>query len=106
MLKDIKTAKATIELYDWSLTIEGGVLGESSKWTVTNQNSEKLFGAYATTRSWTIDEYFWDEEELEKFAWDELIAITKKYNTCSIEVTETQVECCDECEEPTEDCVC
>ena len=32
MLKDVKTAKATIELYDWSLTAEG-VLGQSAKWT-------------------------------------------------------------------------
>jgi hypothetical protein len=106
MLKDVKTAKATIELYDWSLTIEGGVLGESSTWTVTNQNSVKLFGSMATSRSWTIEEYFSDEEELEKFAWDEFMAITRKYNYCSIEVTETQVECCDECEEPKDDCYC
>lgn len=106
MLKDVKTAKAVIDLYDWSLTIEGGVLGESSKWTVTNQASVKLFGSYATSRSWTIEEYFWDEEELEKFAWDEAIRITQKYNVCSIEITETQVELCDECEEPKDDCYC
>lgn len=106
MLKDVKNAKATIELYDWSLTVEGGVLGESSEWIVTNQASEKLFGRFATSRSWTITEYFWDEEELEKFAWDEVIAITQKYHHCSVEVTETKVECCDECEEPTDDCVC
>lgn len=105
MLKDVKTAKATIELYDWSLTAEG-VLGQSHKWTITNQNSEKLFGSMATSRTWTEDLYFWDEEELEEWMWEELIRITKKYNHCSVEIVETQVECCDECEEPKDDCVC
>ena len=105
MLKDVKTAKATIELYDWSLTAEG-VLGQSAKWTITNQASEKLFGNFATSRTWTEELYFWDEEELEEWLWEELIRITKKYHHCSVEVTETQVECCDECEEPKDDCYC
>lgn len=106
MLKDVKIAKATIEMFDFSLTIEGGTLDEYSEWTVTNQASEKLFGSYATSRSWTVREMFCDEEELQEFAWERLIAIIKKYNHCSIETTHAQVELCDECGEPKEDCVC
>lgn len=106
MLKNVKKAKATIELYDWSLTIEGGILDEMSEWTVTNQSSEKLFGSYATSRSWTIREDFYDEEALEEWLWEELILITKKYNHCSVEVEEVEIELCDECEEPKDDCVC
>jgi hypothetical protein len=100
MLKNIKTAKATIELYDFTVTVEGGELEELSVWTTTSTASEKLFGNYATSRSWVSDrEIFWDEEELQEYAWSELMRILQKYNSCSIEVTETQVELCDECEE-------
>jgi hypothetical protein len=106
MLKDIKTAKATIELYDFSLTIEGGELETWSDWTVTSQNSVKLFGSYATSKSWTAHEYFSDAEEIEKYLWEELLSILQKYNHCSVEVTEAQVEECDECYERKEECSC
>ena len=108
MLKKHKNATATIELYDFSVIVSGGELGEHSVWTTTIKTSEKLFGSYATSRTWVSDsELFWDEEELEKYAWEELQRILQKYNHCSVEVEEVEVEHCDECEEPKgEDCVC
>ena len=108
MLKKVKKAKATIELYDFTLTVEGGELGEFSVWTTTIKTSEKLFGAFSTSRDWVSDrEIFWDEEELQTYAWEELQRVLQKYNHCSVEVTEGQVEICDECEErKEEDCVC
>ncbi len=110
MLKKVKKAKATIELYDFTLTVEGGELEEHSVWTTTLQNSEKLFGNFATSRTWTSDrELFWDEEELQAYAWEELQRVLQKYNHCSVEVEEVEVEFCDECEERKdeyENCVC
>lgn len=108
MLKKVKKAKAVIELYDFTVTVEGGELEEHSVWTTTMQSSEKLFGNYATSRSWVSDrELFWDEEELEEYAWQELQRILQKYNYCAVEVEEVEVELCDECgERKDEDCVC
>lgn len=108
MLKNHKNATATIELYDFTLTVSGGELGEYSVWTTTSTASQKLFGAFATSRSWVSDrECFWDEEELREYAWAELQRVLQKYNHCSVEVEEVEVEHCDECEEPkAEDCVC
>jgi hypothetical protein len=110
MLKKVKKAKAIIELYDFTVTIEGGELEEHSVWTTTMSGNEKLFGSFANSRSWVSDrELFWDEEELQEYAWQELQRILQKYNSCSVEVEEVEVEFCDECEERKDedgDCVC
>ncbi len=85
-MKDITITTATIDFGDWQLTATG-VLGQPWEWRVENYSK-----AINYSSDWKMREYFSDREELEKFMWEEVEYLNKKYSHCSFEETIEQVE--------------
>lgn len=86
-------AVASIELDGFKLEVSG--FYDETNWETTLSFPDS--GIYAPSKTWVDDsEYIYDEEELDKYAWEELFRIIKKYNGFSIEESKVEVEVEDE----------
>lgn len=74
--KIITITTASIDFGDWTISATG-VLGERWDWRI--ENTAK---ALNYTSDWTSRENFDDQEELEKFLWEEVERLNKKYSHC------------------------
>lgn len=95
-----KTVKVEINVGDYTATIEGGILDEwESKWQITFQGNQKIYGNYAIHKSFTRTDFLCDVEDVTNALWEEIDWFTKKYASVNVEETEIQVEVEDELEE-------
>jgi hypothetical protein len=85
-MKDITITTATIDFGDWSITATGQ-LGTHSEWRI-----EQTTPAIHYTNDWKMRDYMCDQQELEKFLWEEVQRINQKYSVCVFEETIEQVE--------------
>jgi len=85
-MKTITITTATIDFGDWKLTATG-VLGEFWDWRIENYTPALKYSSDYKTR-----EYFDDQEELEKFMWEEVQRINQKYSVCTFEEETEEVE--------------
>lgn len=86
MLKEIETTIAEVELDDYTLKLEG--ILEERNWEVTMTSKNPLID----TRYWKIDEYLWDDEEVEEMLWSEVMRLTKKYSAVIFSNGITEIE--------------
>lgn len=82
-------AVASIELDGFKLEISG--FYDEPEWESTM--SFPNAGIYVPSKTWVDDSlYIYDENDLSKYAWEELFRIIEKYNGFSIEEEKVEVE--------------
>lgn len=86
MFKEVETTIAEVELDGYALKFEG-ILDEKD-WTVTMSFKNDLM----SSKSWKLDEYVWDEADLEEKVWAEVLRITQKYSCVTFSNGLTEVE--------------
>lgn len=89
MLKEIKITTATIEMDGFKLEVSGQ-LDEWAKWTTTLSFPNSPI--YIRDKVYDLGEQWISEDELDKFAWDELLSILQKYNHFSVDEKTEEIE--------------
>lgn len=86
-----QTATSTVKVWDFTLTLSGGIIGEWCEWTFT------LDFSHGHSKTYNTDEMaIYDESDLETTLWDEAMRIVEKYGrVISTEIT--NVEVCPDC---------
>ena len=88
-MKEITITTATIDFGDWKITATGQ-LEQFCDWEIeTSYNN-----MFTPSRSWTDQEYFATEEDLEEYLWSEVQRLNQKYSSCvfSYELDEVEDE--------------
>lgn len=85
-MKTITITTAAIDFGDWKLEASGQ-LEEFYDWRF-----EMSFKGVISSRDWTTNEYFGDQEELEEYMWEEVQRLNKKYSSCVFTETTEEVE--------------
>ena len=87
-------AVASIELDGFRLEVSG--FYDETNWETTI-SYEPVGNIQLSDKTWIDDDvYIYDEDELNKYAWEELFRIIEKYNGFSIEEAKVEVEVEDE----------
>jgi len=85
-MKTIKITTATIDFGDWKLEASGQ-LDEFYDWRF-----EMNFKGVISSSDWKERQYFGDQEELEKYMWEEVDRLNRKYSSCVMTETTEEVE--------------
>lgn len=79
-----------------SITLDGFKLEVSGIYDETNWETTLSFpesGIYVPSKTWVDDDtYIYDEDDLSKYAWEELFRIIQKYNGFSTSEEQVEVE--------------
>lgn len=86
-------ATATIELDGFKLEVSG--FYDETNWETTMSFPSPAI--YVPSKTWVDDDtYIYDEDDLSKYAWEELFRVIEKYNGFSISEEKLEVEVEDE----------
>lgn len=87
-----QTATASVKVWDFTLTMSGGIIGVWSEWTYT------LVELSGHSRTYTDEMAIYDQDDLENGLWQEAMRIVEKYGR-GISVELADVEVCPDCDE-------
>ena len=87
-----KTSVSTISLYDFVFTFEGGIYGETSKWTSTIKFTKSLGGNARPPQSWETTLTIYSDSDAQHEAVNSLLEFLKQSLIADIEVAEVYVE--------------
>ena len=86
MVKEIETTIAEVDLGEYALTFEG-ILDELV-WEVTMTYKNDLM----PSKCYKIENYCWNNEEVEEMVWAEVMRLTQKYTAVVFSEGLTEVE--------------
>lgn len=87
-----QTATASIKLWDFTLTMSGGIIGVWSEWTYT------LTYGSGQSKTYHDEHGYYTTDELSEALWVEAVRIVEKYGR-NISVEVADVEVCPDCDE-------
>jgi hypothetical protein len=87
-----KTAKATLTLYDFTLTLSDGILGELSKWTATIKFSKSLGSIARSPQEWKVERTLHTVEDVKQEIMRSLMEYLHQNITPHVEVSDIIVE--------------